>query len=799
MTLVYLCLAWCLGLLAGHYVTTLSWLSWALGGILVCVGLYHLLRSRRGLPLAIGVALLLGLARYQMALPRLEPDPLSTLQGVGTVQIEGYVSSEPQRHASYTQLEVTVEQAAPEGKHLQPIAGRLILSAAPHPRYQYGDRLALTGTLKAPSSDTSFDYATYLARRSIHSTMRWAEVEPLPGQGGSMLKRWLSRLREAAHAIVDRSMPAPESGLLSGILLGLDDTLPEPLADRFRATGLTHIIVISGFNISLLMQAFLLGSRRLIHRWIALPLSLAMIVLYSMFVGGSPPVERAALIGLLYGLAQLCGRLPHAPTSLAVSSLVMTLVDPFMLWDVSFLLSFAATLALILLEPRFDDLLYRALCERWPQDRARQSVRLASEVLLSTLAAQLVTLPIIWYAFQRVSLIALPANILVLSLQPAIMVLGLITLLLGAMATPLGVLAGWCVWPFLRYTIAVVEWLGALPWADVALPAPSLGAIWALYGALALFIVLSHRDVRDWVRERLATLHGETSDRAWSLAIAGLLLSLILMGAALLQMPDGRLHVHLLDVGQGDAIMLRTPAGHTVLIDGGPDPEVLRAHLGHQLPFWLRRIDLVVATHADSDHLGGLIDLTRRYRIGQVLQPAEMGDGDLAQAWEEALSESEVPVAPAIRGTLITLDSGVWLQVLNPAGDSAHYAADDNRDSVAMLLGYGAFCALLTADIDVATEEDLLDAGLIRPVTLLKVAHHGASTSTSASFLEAAMPTYAGISVGAENRFGHPDPQVLERLADCGARTFRTDQQGTIEWISDGQQVWVRLDRALGD
>jgi len=799
MTLVYVCLAWCLGLLAGHYVTSLSWLSWALAATLVGVGLYHLLRSRRGLPLAIGLALLLGLARYQMALPRLAPDPLSVLQGAGTVRIEAYVSSEPKRHASYAQLEVTVEQAAPEGKDLQPMAGKLILSTAPHPRYQYGDRLALTGMLKAPSSDTSFDYATYLARRGIHSTMRWAEVERLPGQGGSPLKRWLSRRREAAHAIIDRSLPAPESGLLSGILLGLDDTLPEPLADRFRATGLTHIIVISGFNISLLMQALLLGSRRLIHRWVALPLSLAMIVLYSVFVGGSPPVERAALIGLLYGLAQLCGRLPHAPTSLAAASLVMTLVDPFMLWDVSFLLSFAATLALILVEPRFDDLLYRALRERWSQSRARQAVRLASEVLLSTLAAQIVTLPIIWYAFQRVSLIALPANILVLSVQPAIMILGLLTLLLGAVAAPLGVLAGWCVWPFLRYTVGVVEWLGALPWADVALPEPSLGAIWGLYAALALFVLPSRRQVRAWIQEWLASLRPETSDRAWSLAIAALALSLVLTGATLLQMPDGRLHVCLLDVGQGDALLLRTPGGHAVLIDGGPDPEVLRAHLGHQLPFWSRRIDLVIATHADSDHLGGLVDLTRRYRIEQVLQPANMGDSDLPRAWERTLSESEVPVAPAVRDTLITLDSGVWLQVLNPAGDSAHYAADDNRDSVALLLGYGAFRALLTADIDVATEEDLLDAGLIRPVTLLKVAHHGASTSTSASFLEAAMPTYAGISVGAENRFGHPDPQVLERLDGCGARTFRTDQQGTIEWISDGQQVWVRPDRALGD
>jgi len=799
MTLVYLCLAWCLGLLTGHYVTSLDWLPWALSATLLGVGLVHLLRTRRGLPLAIALALLLGLARYQMALPRLEPDPLSALQGAGTVRIEGYVSSEPQRHAGYTQLEVTATQAAREGEDPRPIAGKLILSTAPHPRYQYGDRLALFGTLKAPPSDASFDYATYLARRGVHSTMRWAKVESLPGQGGSPLRRWLSRLREKAHTIIDRSLPAPESGLLSGILLGLDDTLPEPLADRFRATGLTHIIVISGFNISLLMQAFLLGSRRLIHRWVALPLSLGMIVLYALFVGGSPPVERAALIGLLYGLAQLSGRLPHAPTSLAVSSLVMTLVNPFMLWDVSFLLSFAATLALILVEPRLDDLLYRALRERWSQDRARQAVRLASEVLLSTLAAQLVTLPIIWYAFQRVSLIALPANILVLSLQPAIMVLGLTTLLLGALAAPLGILAGWCVWPFLRYTIAVVEWLGALHWADVALPAPSLGAIWSLYGALALFLLLSQREVRAWIRERLATGHREASDRAWSLAIAGLLLALVLAGATWLQMPDGRLHVCLLDVGQGDAILLRTPAGHTVLIDGGPDPELLRAHLGHQLPFWSRRIDLVVATHADSDHLGGLIDMTRRYRIGQVLQPAELGDGDLAQAWEQALSEAKVPVAPAIRDTFITLDSGVWLRVLNPAGGSARYAVDDNRDSVALLLGYGAFTALLSADIDQVAEEALLDASLIHPVTLLKVAHHGADTSSSARFLQAAMPTYAGISVGAENRFGHPDPDVLERLSDCGARTFRTDLQGTIEWISDGQQVWVRPERALDD
>ena len=799
MTLVYLCLAWCLGLLCGHYVTTLPWLSWALGGVLALVGLYHLLRSRRALPLAIAIALLLGLARYHLALPTLHPDALTALHDVGDVQIEGYISAEPSRRATYTQLEITVERAAREGEALALRDGKLLLTMGPYPRYQYGERLALTGKLSEPSRDDSFDYRQYLARKGIHSLMRWAQVERLPGKRGSPLKAGLSRLREGAHAVIDRCLPAPEAGLLSGILLGLDDTLPQPLADLFRATGLTHIIVISGFNISLLMQAILLGSRRLIHRWVALPLSLAMILLYAVFVGGSPPVERAALIGLLYGLAQLCGRLPHSLTSLALASVIMTLRDPFLPWDVSFQLSLAATLALILVEPRLRRALYDALSERWERERARRVVRLASEVLLTTLAAQLLTLPIIWATFESVSLIGLLANMLVLPVQPAVMVLGIATLLLGALATPLGLVAGWSVWPVLRYTVGVVAWLGALPWAEVALPAPSLGAVWAIYGLLAVGVVLSHRKtrrtLRRWLRDRLAS----GGDRRWLYGLGALALTVVLLGAALLQVPDGRLHLYLLDVGQGDAILLRTPAGRTVLIDGGVDPEVLCAHLGHVLPFWDRTIDLVVASHADSDHLGGLLGLTRRYRIAQVLQPPGMGESDLSVAWDQALAAEGVPVTVGTRGALITLDSGIWLEVLNPSGEASGRPPDDNRDSLAMTVHWGVFQALLTADIDVEAEYELLRADLIHPVTLLKVAHHGAATSTSQSFLAAAAPAYAGVSVGADNRFGHPDEAVIERLRASGCRLFRTDQQGTIEWISDGRSVWVHPERRAVD
>jgi competence protein ComEC len=265
------------------------------------------------------------------------------------------------------------------------------------------------------------------------------------------------------------------------------------------------------------------------------------------------------------------------------------------------------------------------------------------------------------------------------------------------------------------------------------------------------------------------------------------------MCSAVATIPDGRLRIYVLDVGQGDAILLRTPGGRHILVDGGPDPLLLSARLGRILPFWQRRLDLVVATHGDVDHIGGLIPLPGRYPTEYVLGPPGIDRSELGQVWQQAAIASGATILTASQGMAIELGEGLRLRVLHPQTAQAMLpGADPNRHSVVLKLEMGRFTALLTGDIDAYAEQEILARGEASYVTVLKVAHHGAASGTSAAWLEATRPQIAVVSVGADNLHDHPNAQVLERLAAAGCRVYRTDKDGTIEIITDGEHVWIR-------
>ncbi len=270
------------------------------------------------------------------------------------------------------------------------------------------------------------------------------------------------------------------------------------------------------------------------------------------------------------------------------------------------------------------------------------------------------------------------------------------------------------------------------------------------------------------------------------------LLALIFVAAigwfALRGLPDGRLHVWFLDVGQGDAILIQTPSGQQILIDGGPSPSALLDQLGEVLPFWDRSLDMVILTHPDDDHMAGLIPLFDRYQVGKALDSLlpDSWDGAAWLVTAEAAGVRREMVAPGMR-----LASGpTVLTVLSPLDCSK---AAGNDLSVVLRLEYGQSTMLLTGDAEQEAEQTMLRGSMPLRADVLKVGHHGSNASTSPEFLAAVQPRLAVISVGAENRYGHPAPELLQRLQ--GIEVLRTDQRGRIELVSDGQGWTVRSER----
>ena len=263
----------------------------------------------------------------------------------------------------------------------------------------------------------------------------------------------------------------------------------------------------------------------------------------------------------------------------------------------------------------------------------------------------------------------------------------------------------------------------------------------------------------------------------------------VLGWAALRGRPDGSLHVWFLDVGQGDAILIQTPEGRQILVDGGPSPSALNAELGEILPFWDRALDVIVMTHPDADHADGLISLFERYRIGVAVDATGSESGSAA-AWIDAVAAAGITRQTATRGLRLAA-GGAALTALHPP--AVNTADTGNNDSIVLRLDYGASSLLLMGDAELAAEQTMLAAGLPLRADVLKVGHHGSAAGTSAAFLAAVRPQLAVISVGAENRFGHPAPELLDRLSDV--ETLRTDQRGRIELTSDGKTWTVRCER----
>lgn len=729
---------------------------------------------------------------YVTALPEINPSHIAYYNEQQEVVVTGLVVDEPDVRDQSVLLRVEAESIIVSGGQLTPVKGLVLVTTPRFPIIDYGTQVQIIGNLETPGEGATFDYKSYLARQGIHSQMSWPQLRVLAEDQGSFLYRTIFSFKAEAEQTIRELLPDPQGALLTGILLGNDQGLSPELADQFRITGMTHIIAISGFNIAILVGSVVSLGRPLFGSRRASILALVVVCLYTLLVGADAAVVRAAVMGSLFIFSRrMMGRPTFAPASLFVAALIMTLLNPFILWDIGFQLSFAATLGLMLYADPMSRWTEARLLGLFGQETTRRLMGLLSEAVLVTLAAQVLTLPLIVGYFQQLSFVSLLANLFILPAQAGVMIWGALATLAGLVIPALGQVLAWIAWLFLSYTIVLVRFFSAIPGAAVSVDVPP-GAIVALF-VLIFAITWLWRQRPRQRREVLA--HIQMDFPRWTaVSLGGLAAVLVLFWGV--NRPDGNLHVAFLDVGQGDAIFIQTPGGRQIVVDGGRFPSVLFQHLGRQIPFWDKEIDLVVATHPEADHINGLPGIFDRYQVGRLITNGETKPTAAMEALVEAAEGRETPIMAVSAGEIIMIEEGVWLEVLNPPG--LLNPQNSNQNSVAFRLVYGDFSVLLTGDTEMLAEQAMLQSGRPLQSIVLKAAHHGSNTSSTTAFLTAVRPQVVVISAGADNRFGHPHPGVLQRVADVGAIILRTDELGTIEVITDGQVMWWQTTRSIG-
>lgn len=526
------------------------------------------------------------------------------------------------------------------------VTGNARLNTGIRERYRYGQPVRVTGRLATPPDFDSFSFREYLARKGIHSLLYAAAIETIeaPPQGNPLLAA-LYAVRARGERFLNRALPEPYAALANGMLLGIESGIPDELYDQFNATGSSHVIVISGSNVALIAGVILALMTRLVGGSRAVWLTVAGIAGYALLVGSDAAVMRAGVMGSLAVVAAGMNRRSTALVSLGTACALMTLLNPLALWDVGLQLSSAATAGLILVAPDLIAAFRKALSALGLGALSRGPVgSFFEESLMVTLAANLTTMPLVVYYFGRLSVVSLFTNLLILPAQPPIMLAGSAGTVAGiAGLEPLGRLILLVPWLCLTWTVHIVRWTASLPGASLEIAGYSTVALVVTYLALAgvktqarwraLFGTIRQWKAAEWGRRLVNPA-----------AATGLAMATVLAWAAVASLPDGRLHLWFLDVGQGDGIFIQTPSGRQVLIDGGASPEKLFSELGAVMPFWDRTLDLLVLTHPDSDHMLAQTEAPLRYQVHFALYTPHAAHHPDAALWQERMLAHDVAI-----------------------------------------------------------------------------------------------------------------------------------------------------------
>jgi competence protein ComEC len=619
-----------------------------------------------------------------------------------------------------------------------------------------GSRLRVAGRLGPPASPVAPGWwRDYLARQGIAGRLRPQRLEAAGRRGGvaGLRDRW--RVWAGEHAAAGLS--GDREALVRGMALGGSTGLSRPAEDAFRDAGLWHLLAVSGQNVAVVALAALAALRALgLGRRAAVTAAGALLVAYCLACDGGASVARAGVVGGLGVLAELRSA-PRERWYLLLAGLAGILaVQPRAIWDPGLQLSFAAVLGIFVVTPPA-----AAWLRGWLPRRVAELAGLA-------VGAGLATAPVVVWHFGRLSLAGLVVNIVAVPLAGPIVVLALAGLAAGALLPAAGVALAWLAGWGAELLLAIARAASAVPGAAVDLP-PAAAPALALLAALPPLVT--------WWLDRVprAPRLGPRLPRAPVVLAAAAALA----GAIWLLTPRARSVpwpampvVTALSVGQGDAILLRSPDGSAALVDAGPagDPPAVLAALRRE---GVSRLSLVAITHGQSDHDGGLEAVLDRYPVGLVLHPPlpELTP-TLARALEGA-RERGIPVREARAGATVAV--GTWrLRVLSPA-ERPPPGTDPNHGALVALASAGPLDALLTAD----AESDVLGSLSLPPVEVLKVSHHGSADPGLPDLLRRLRPRVALISVG-PNTFGHPAPATLSALAAAGARTWRTDRSGDV-------------------
>ncbi len=673
---------------------------------------------------------------------------------------------------------------------------------------KFGDVVEITGVYEEPNiarNYKGFDYKQYLKSKNIYGTIDCVQYEIIANNKINIISNIINYVQNNIKENMSNILDEEQGALCIGILIGDRENISDITEDNFKKSNLTHMLAVSGSHITYIIVALttLLSKT---NRKFSLIITIIFLLFFTVLTGFTASVLRASIMGILTLLASILHRKSDTINNLGISSIIILLYNPYLLVDAGFLLSYAGTIGIIFFSKKISNGISIIVNKINPnllnieQNNNSKILFVKSIIekiilyvissLSVTISANIVIIPIMAYMFSTISFTFWISNILAGPIMEVVTIFGFITYLISIVFPMLAEFLAIALNLFLTILLKIAEISSIIPGASIYIKTPSL--IMCVMYYLVIFILFNLKPIRQFIRKKAIFRFLIIKAKKHKLKILVTIITVIILLNSIIYVTDKNLKIYFVDVGQGDCTLIQTHEKKNILIDGGGS-EFGSFDVGESilLPYLLNRginkIDYMMISHFDSDHIGGLFYIMKNLKVDNIIISRQGKNSENFKKFIQIMSKKQINLIIVKRGDYVKIDDTSYFEILFPEEKQISDNVLNNNSIVAKFVSSNV-TMLFTGDIEEIAEKRLCE--LYRNTNklqadIIKVAHHGSKTSSTLSFLELVNPQIALIGVGADNNFGHPNEGVLERIKKLGTQIYRTDQTGEVSIVID--------------
>ena len=656
-------------------------------------------------------------------------------------------------------------------------------------KLEFGTQIKLVGEYTAPEGQRNFkgySYKEYLMTKEIYGTVKIEnsnDVETIKKNQSNFFEKMINKVANLLKRKVEILLPENSASLLKGILLGDCTDISSDVKENFKECNLSHMLAVSGAHLSYLIIGInIILSKKIFGKRASKIITIFGIIIFMNITNMSPSIERAGISSIICIIASLIHRKPDSINAVAIAVLCTVIKNPLSILNVGMQLSYAGTLSLLMFANGREKNNSREIIEN--SEKGKNIKKYLVESIKVTLCANILIMPLTVYKFNTISLNFILANLVAGPLLGLSLILGLIMLVTSFISLNIAKLFSFILNIILIILMKSTKLISQIPYSNITVITPHLISIVIIYTIIFLGYYIAKSPE---LRKKLKV------NKKLMIKTIAIVLSITIISVATLNLlEEKKLKLYFVDVGQGDCTYLKTPSGKNILIDGGGNRDKEKYDVGKKvlLPYLLdrrvKKLDYIIVSHFDADHAQGLEAVIQNIKVKNIIVCKQASDSALYQEIMKLCKKKNANIITVKRGQTIKIDKYVHFEILHP-GD---IMLDDGKGGLnANAIVTKMYCTIknktttimFTGDIEEKAEDELVKIyGDKLKADILKVAHHGSKTSSTAEFLKCVSPKIALIGVGKDNTFGHPNSGVLSRLENINAKIYRTDKQGEI-------------------